>query len=195
MVSCLILCGCGSGVAPGSATASKSGGGGDGTLRIDIKRGKDPDASQINLSPKDITVEDLLTTKIPDDMKGDLSDYADKRIGDFERSTFRLTGTVKSVVKRKDGDYYLVVAGTSGKQAVIEVPDPKLTEGSALQSQIQATRSEIEKKYHPTDKPKTVNDPATVNGVGFYGTKGKAGAGGANAAPRLMPGTGFKAGS
>ena len=189
-----IMTGCGSHSGPPAPGATASKGGQDSGQRIDIKRGKDPDASQINLTPKDITVEDLLAEQIPADMKGDLQDYGDKRIGDFEKSTFRLTGTLKSVIKRKDGDYFLVVAGKSGRTAVVEVPDPDLTKGSALQSQIEATRQSIEDKYHPTDKRKDINQPVTIDGVGFYGTQGKAGASGGNRPPRLMPGTGFKAG-
>ncbi|HTQ09666.1 MAG TPA: hypothetical protein VMI31_06305, partial [Fimbriimonadaceae bacterium] len=158
--------GCKSNGSPGAVQAA-SGNRGDGTQRIDIKRATDPDAANIDLTPKDITVEQLLATKLPGDVKGNLEDYGDKRIGDFEKSTFRLTGTLKSVVKRKDGDFFLVVAGKSGQTAVIEVPDPDLTKGSKLQSQIEATRKAIEDKYHPTDKEKEIDQPATIEGVGF----------------------------
>jgi hypothetical protein len=103
-------------------------------------------------------------------------------------------GTLKSVVHRKDGDYYLVMEGKSGAAAVIEVPDPKLAAGSPILKEIKATRDEIERKYHPTDTKKEINEPATIEGVGFYGWKGKPGAGGHGSAPRLMPGTGFKSG-
>jgi hypothetical protein len=125
-------------------------------------------------------------------MEGGLEDYGDKRVGEFEKSTFRVSGTLKSVVLKKDGDYYLVMEGKSGKQAVIEVPDPKLAEKSPIVDRIRAARAEIESKYHPTDKVKEINVPATIEGVGFYGWKGKQGSGGHGSAPRLMPGTGFK---
>ena len=132
--------------------------------------------------------------KLPTDYKGKLEDSDKKRIGDFEKSTYRLNGTLTSVVQRKDGDYFLTVKGKSGASAVVEVPDPKLTKGSAVQSGIESARSEIEKKYHPTETKKEVNDPVTIEGVGFYGTKSK-GANGKSSSPRLMPGTSFKSGS
>lgn len=163
--------------------------------RIGIKRGTDPDAKLISKSVKDITVEDLLAMKLPKDFKGKLEDYADKRVGDFEKSTYRLKGTLTSVQHKKDGDYFLTVKGKSGASAVVEIPDPKLTKGSAVQPGIESARDGIEKKYHPTDTKKEVNDEVTLEGVGFYGWKGNPGAGGKNSAPRLMPGTGFKSGS
>lgn len=187
----LLMVGCTSKTAQKSATGGAKDG---GASRIDIKHATDPDAALIDKNPKDISVEDLLATKLPDDFKGDLGDNGEKRIGDFEKSTFRVSGTLKSVVHRKDGDYYLVMQGKTGATAVIEVPDPALAKGSPILPEMQAARSAIESKYHPTDKPKEVNEPATIEGVGFYGWKGKQGAGGHGSAPRLMPGTGFKSG-
>jgi len=159
-----------------------------GSARLDIKHGLDPDAAKINRSPKDISVEDLLATKLPES-------YEKGRMGEFERSTFRLTGTLKSVIKRKDGDFFLVMQGKSGATAVVEVPDPAQCKGSPMESDIQRTRDDIEKKYHPTDKQKDINQPATVEGVGFYGTGQKRGSGGRGNSARLMPGTGFKSGN
>lgn len=163
-----------------------------GATRIDIKHATDPDAKLIDTTPKDITVEELIGMKLPDDMEGGLENYGEKRIGEFEKSTYRVTGLLKSVVHRKDGDYYLVMEGKTGAKAVIEVPDPKLAKGSPILSEMQTARDAIEAKYHPTDKPKDINEQATIEGVGFYGWKGKPGAGGHGSAPRLMPGTGFR---
>ncbi|HVT14264.1 MAG TPA: hypothetical protein VHE55_18520 [Fimbriimonadaceae bacterium] len=186
---CVLLAGCQS-TPPKSASGGKDG----GASRIAIKHATDADAASIDTTPKDITVEDLIATKLPDDFKGGLEDYGDRRVGPFEKSTFRISGTLKSVVHRKDGDYYLVMEGKTGATAVIEVPDPALAKGSPILPQIQAARNEIESKYHPTDTPKDINEPATIEGVGFYGWKGHPGSGGHGSAPRLMPGTGFKSG-
>ena len=176
--------------APASPTANRTDG---GSLRISIKHGQDPDASAINLTPQDISIHDLLSTKLPDDVK-DVGEYDAKRIGPFEKSTYRVHGTVTSVVHRKDGDYFLVIADEKGFRAVMEVPDPKLCEGSPLASEIAETRKKIEDKYHPTDTQKEVNDPATFEGVGFFNWRGRQGSGGHSTTPRLMPGTGFKPG-
>ena len=159
--------------------------------RIKIKHATDPEAAQINRTPIDITVEDLIATKLPESFKGKLEDYTEQRIGDFEKSTFRVHGKLKSVVHKKDGDYFLVMEGKTGATAVIEVPDPKLAPESPLIKDMTATRNMIESKYHPTDKEKEINEEATIEGVGFYGFRSKQGAGGSGSAPRLMPGTNF----
>lgn len=194
LVAGAVLAGCNSSTPPDAPKTAATGKNDGGASRIDIKHATDPDAASIDLSPKDITVEELLATKLPDDMKGGLEDYPKERIGEFEKSTYRVSGVLKSVVLRKDGDYYLVMEGKSGQQAVIEVPDPKLAESSPIVDRIRAARMEIESKYHPTDKVKEINEPASIEGVGFYGWKSKQGAGGHGSAPRLMPGTGFKSG-
>lgn len=173
-------------------TAGATGGKDGGGSRIDIKHATDPDAALINKTPKDISVEDLIATKLPDGFTGGLEDHKDSRIGDFEKSTYRISGMLKSVVHRKDGDYYLVMEGKTGATAVIEVPDPALAKGSPILPEIQAARNAIESKYHPTDTPKEINEQATIEGVGFYGWKSQQGSGGHGSAPRLMPGTGFK---
>lgn len=178
-----------------AAPATKSPAANDGgSARLSVKHATDPDAAKIDGTPKDITVEDLIAMKLPSDYKGGIEDADKSRIGDFERSTYRLKGTLKSVVHRKDGDFFLVVAGKSGKTAVVEVPDPNLMKDSPLHDKVAAARKEIEDKYHPEDKAKDVNQPVTLEGVGFYGTSSKPSATGANRPPRLMPGTGFSAG-
>lgn len=187
----VLLSGCGSNQPGKTAATGKRDG---GSSRIDIKHATDPDAGSIDLDAKDLSVEDLLAMKLPDDMKGGLEDHNKDRIGEFEKSTYRVHGTLKSVVLRKDGDYYLVMEGKSGKQAVIEVPDPKLAKGSPIYERILAARHEIEAKYHPTTEKKELNEDATVEGVGFYGWRSRQGSGGHGSAPRLMPGTGFKTG-
>jgi hypothetical protein len=64
----------------------------------------------------------------------------------------------------------------------MEVPDPALCKGSPLQPGIAATRKALEARYHPTSAKQTLNDPATLQGVGFYGPRGSQSGG------RLMPG-------
>ena len=156
--------------------------------RKTVKTASDPDAGLIQSTPKDTTIEEILTQKVP---AGDLAG----RTGDFEKQTWRVKATLKSVELKKDGDYYLVMNGENGGQTVVEVPDPKLCQDSRFKDEITAARKAIEGKYHPTKTPQVINDPATVTGVGFlgWGSKGKKGAKG-HSGPRLMPGTGIEFG-
>lgn len=158
--------------------------------RVAVKHGLDPDAAKIDLTPKTVSLAELAAHKAPADLGDDISspDYQKHRIAPFETQVWRVGATVKSVVHRKDGDYYMVLTSSDGAESVVEVPDPKLCEGSALHDKIVAAREDIEKRFHPTDEPKDINQHATVDGVGFFGFKGKKGGTGA----RLMPGLGFK---
>lgn len=180
LTAAMLAAGCG-----GGSRAAK-------VSRIAVKHATDPGASRIDRHARHITVEELLAMNLPKDFVGDLSDHPSDRIDDFENSTYSVDGKIKSIVQRKDGDYYLVIEGRTGAQAVVEVPDPKQCKGSPLESDIAATRKTLEDRYHPTDSPKEVNEQATVEGVGFHGFKGKPGSGGSASKPRLMPGTGVE---
>jgi hypothetical protein len=170
------------GVPKSNAPSTKNGG---SAARRSVKSTLDPDAKLISLAAKDTTIEDIVAQKAPAD--GAL----EGRVAPFETSTWRVKCTLKSVQVMKDGDYYLVMNGQRGGQTVVEVPDPSTVKGSPLESQITAARKQLEEKYHPTKDLKTINDEATVTGVGFLGwgkpSKGAKGRFGS----RLLPGTGF----
>ncbi len=156
--------------------------------RVAVKHGTDKDSSKIDRKPKKISIEDLLAMRMPDG-SGDLASYQDTRVAPFETSTYEIEGTIKSIVHRKDGDYYMVVQSDKGDQAVVEVPDPSQCKGSPLEGDISTARKELESRYHPTDDTKDVNDKVKIQGVGFMGWKGKPGSGANASKPRLMPGT------
>src|ERR1051325_547730 len=147
----LVLSGCGNKEAPADTKApDKSAAKTDGAAaRIDIKHGLDAEAANINSTPKDITIGELVSMKLPEGTKPPEA-YGSSRMWEFETSTYRIQGTVESVIHRKDGDYFLKVSDGKGKTVVVEVPDPKLCKGSPLESQITETRKQIEERYHPT---------------------------------------------
>lgn len=155
--------------------------------RVSVKHALDPDAAAIQRDPKPITVEELAKMGMPDSAQGSLEDYSQKRVKPFETQVFTVDATIKSVQHKKDGDYYLVLAGKSGAQTAVEVPDPDLCKGSPLEPEIRAARKMIEERYHPTDTLKPVNEQATVDGVGFMGWRGRPTKG-----ARLMPGLRFQ---
>jgi len=160
--------------------------------RVTVEHGLDGDVSKVNLRPQPITVEDLLAIRDQVGKTADLDANHDRRIGPFETTTFEVEGTIKNIKHEKDGDFYLVLQGKSGAQAVVEVPDPKLCIGSPLLSKIRETRDALDSRYKPTDTPKDLNEKITIDGVGFFGSKRKAGSGGFGSSVRLMPGTGVK---
>jgi hypothetical protein len=177
--------------APGNASmtgpsSSKS------SPRISVQHGYDADAAKVDPSPKTITIEALLATRNLSNRKIDLAQYKNRRAAPFETTTFAVTGSIKSIKHEKDGDYYMVIKGKSGAEAIVEVPDPSLCKGSPLLSEIKAARASLEKRYHPTDEVQSLNEEITVDGVGFLGSRRKPGSGSFGSSVRLMPGTGVK---
>jgi hypothetical protein len=126
--------------------------------------------------------------KIGDDIE--LSSYPNKRIAPFETSTFQIDATIKSIKHEKDGDFYFVIQGDSGAEAVVEVPDPALCKGSPLLPDIEKARQALFDKFHPTDTNQAVNAKATIVGVGYLGTRKHKGSGSFGTSARLMPGIG-----
>jgi len=166
----------------------------NGPGRVAIEHGLDRDVSQVNTTPQTITVEDLLATRDKGTQKVDLDKFHDRRVAPFETTTFEVKGTIKNIKHEKDGDFYFVLQGKSGAQAVIEVPDPELCKGSPLLPEITAARKDLDTRYHPTATPQNLNEEITVDGVGFLGSRRKKGSGSFGSSVRLMPGTGVKFG-
>ena len=148
-----------------------------------VKTTTDADASQINRTIQDATVEEIIANKSPG--------LLGKRIAPFERSIWRVKATVESIELKKDGDFYMILRGASGAHTVFEVPDPETCKGSPFEGQIRETRKELEDRFHPTKDKQDIGKNATVTGVGFIGFSNnqiRRGSNGINGA-RLMPGT------
>ncbi|MBS1713760.1 MAG: hypothetical protein JST30_05430 [Armatimonadetes bacterium] len=162
--------------------------------RVPVKHGLDAAAKDIVLAAKDTTIEDILKMERPSGLGDDISspDFQDQRVGPLETQVWRLKVKVKSIVKRKDGDYFLTIESPGGATTVVEVPDPALCKGSPLEADITASRKDLEERFHPTDKPKDVDKDATVTGVGFWGQNGRPGTKSAPNGARIMPGLGFE---
>ena len=158
--------------------------GGEASRRT-VKTGMDPDASKVDLSPKATSIEDINKLHPTGKLAG--------RVGPFETSTWQVKASLQSIKLMKDGDYYLVMKGDKGGQAVVEVPDPKDCKGSPFHDQIAVARKALEERYHPTTDLKKIDDGATVTGVGFLGFgDGKKKSTKAQTGARLMPGLDFK---
>ena len=159
--------------------------------RAFVQHGVDPEATQINRTPTKITVEQLLAMrkKVGDDIE--LSSYPNKRIGPFETTTFQIDATIESIKHEKDGDFYFVIKGDTGAEAVVEVPDPAFCQGSPLLADISKARQSLADRFHPNETVQTVNQRATIEGVGYLGSRKRKGSGSFGATARLMPGTGI----
>lgn len=158
--------------------------------RIAVKRAADPDAAKIAKVPVKTTIEAMLQQVRPDDLNADISTeaYQNRRIGPFETTLWQVDATVTEIVKRSDGDYYLVIEDGKGHKSVVEVPDPELCKDSVKLAEITALRKQLEAKFHPSAQPQTLKVKARISGLGFFGfAKSRDGKPPTNGA-RLMPG-------
>ena len=163
--------------------------------RIAVKHGLDPDIKHVDMTPRDITVEELIAMQRPKDMSNDLSspEYQSHRAGPLETQVWRSKCTLQSIVHRRDGDYFLVVKGDTGATTVVEVPDPSLCKGSLVEEKIKSARSALD-NFKPGDQPIEINKPATIEGIGFWGAMPRSGGKGAPNGARIMPATNVQLG-
>ena len=158
--------------------------------RLAIKRATDAAAAKISVTPTKTTIEAMLKVVRPDGLAADLStpEFQEKRAGPFETTLWQVDATITEVVKRADGDFYLVIESPTGARSVVEVPDPALCTGSKKLAEITAARQALEAKFHPTAQPQKVHLKARVTGLGFFGNaKAREGHPATNGA-RIMPG-------
>lgn len=161
--------------------------------RLAIKRATDAGAAKLPTTAKKTTIEAMLKLPRPDGLAPDDStpSFQEKRVGPFETTLWEVDATITEVVLRADGDFYLTIESPSGAKSVVEVPDPKLCEGSMKLAEITAARKALEEKFHPTGTPQKVNQKAKITGPGFFGfARAREGRPATNGA-RIMPGLKF----
>jgi hypothetical protein len=137
---------------------------GCGVERWAIKTLTDPGANQVNLTPQESSIADLVAIAPPVSPTD--------RVGPTETTTFRITGTLIFVAKEADGDYHLAIEDAKANTMIAEIPNPSCASGSVVLNQITEARKAFEAKFgvpgqypNPPSKP---NVPVTLTGVGFF---------------------------
>lgn len=135
-----------------------------GSERWAVKTGADPDVQKVNLNPVDATVEQLIA--LPGNPKGP----DNSRIAPTELTTYRVSGTITGCKLETDGDFHIVLQGTSGKTMIVEVPYPQfLPSDGPWDERIGSARSIVDAKFSPKKgKLQVQNAAVTVTGVGFF---------------------------
>lgn len=156
--------------------------------REDLSHALDSRAESINPTPRDTTIEVIVGQERPADLADDCSSpqYQDKRIAPFETTVWRVVAALIRVVLRPDGDIYLVLQDSEGRQIVAEAPPIIATEKSHLSQELADVFSRLQKEFLPNVNPKTIHRPIVVEGVGFFGKASKREGAPHNGA-RLMP--------
>ncbi|MEI7577222.1 MAG: hypothetical protein WCK51_10030 [Armatimonadota bacterium] len=152
-----------------------------------VEYGTDASIKKVNLTPVEITVEDLIALRDKSCAAMDFVKYHDIRFAPFETSVYRITGTLKSIRLDNEGDISFVVAGKTGAQAVIEIAEIAECKGSPFLKKMRDARTTLERRYHPKTETSEHSDVVTVDGIGFLGSRPKAGDKPFGETVRLMP--------
>lgn len=138
-----------------------------GIERWPVKTLSDADALSVSLSPVSTTVDALRTLPKP-------SSYPDNaRLGEVERTTYRVTATLIEMKREDDRDIHLVIADLSDPThtMIVELVDVTC-EGafdSAHRAQMESARAAFEAACGaPTTAFKSLAGTATLTGVGFF---------------------------
>lgn len=134
-----------------------------GVWRWDVKTLTDPAASQVNLTPIVTTVDQLRQLSAP----GALSPTTPRL--KLERQTYTVTARLLKVKQETDSDFHLVIAGTSGKTMIAEIPHPGCAAGNA---QIRKARADYLRRFGPPSttqfKDVSGHPSMTITGVLFF---------------------------
>jgi hypothetical protein len=135
---------------------------GCGVERWAVKTLTDPAANQVNLTPQDSSIADLVTIAPPVSPTD--------RVGPTETSTFRISGTVIFAKAEADGDYHLGLADAQGNTMIAESSDPKCAAGSLVLKQMEEVRASLDAKFPGLAQGQVLKPgvQVTVTGVGFF---------------------------
>lgn len=140
-------------------------------VRRAVKNGTDPDAAQVSSKPVKTTVEQLLDLPRPLRLQSEEPDpeLEDHRVGPVETTIWELEAEVIAHQLMPDGDFRVVLRGTSGRSLVVELPDPKLAPKSRWSKELTEVRKQFEEKFHPTKELQEAAAPVRLQGVGHFG--------------------------
>ena len=146
-----------------------------GKERWAVKTANSQDQDRNNIDPtvKTVTVEDLLLIQRPDDIPFTQNnpDFDTRRSNPTETTIFQCQATIIAFKMEQDGDYHIVIQGTSGNTMIVEIPDPDpdFVTDSLFKDQITAARQAFDAQLGKGEAfMQQVSQPATITGIGFF---------------------------
>jgi hypothetical protein len=151
-----------SGVLDAESTHSMASGQSCGKERWEVKTLTDPEASQVDLTPRPTTVADLVAAPVPANSDGP------RTIG-LETETFQVTAMLTGYKQEADSDYHLVLDDGNGHTMIAEIAAPGCATDSRVLAQITQARNDFE-SVHPPESAcfKCLHELDTLTGVAFF---------------------------
>jgi hypothetical protein len=153
---------------PGAASAQAKSPAG---IRRAVKNGTDPDAPQVSPKPVKTTIEQLLELPRPLRLQSEEPDpeLEEHRVGPVETTIWELEAEVIAHQLMPDGDFRVVLRGSSGRSLVVELPDPKLAPKSHWIQELTEVRKQFEERLHPTKELQQASVSVKLQGIGHFG--------------------------
>ena len=135
-----------------------------GVERWSVKTGTDSKAGTINLDASSSTsIAHLRSLAAPNPIP------STSRVSPTETTQWVINATLTKYKLEGDSDYHLVIADSSGRTMIVEIPSPSCVgAGSPFFSGIQRARSEFNARFTATTSFKTANIPVQVRGIGMF---------------------------
>jgi hypothetical protein len=143
---------------PRSALAQCSG------ERWPVKIGTDSTVGQVNLnSAKPTTLADLRAMAVPKKLQDKL------RTAPTETTVYVVNAILKKYMLMYDSDYHMVIADSSGRTMIAEIPSPDCVgAGSPFAAGIAHARAQFDAMFTATNSFQDADVPVRITGVGFF---------------------------
>jgi len=133
-----------------------------GVERWAVKVFNDADASSINITPINTTIDSLVHMKTP---------FPDPNMArqPIEKQVYTIHCLLNQIKLESDGDYHLTVSDSQGNSMITEIPDPTCpsTTSSIYFGNLIQCRQFIDKNYTVTGSFQNVNKRVIISGVAF----------------------------
>lgn len=141
---------------PAEASAQCSG------ERWPVKIGTDADASSVNMTPTQTTIANLIAIAKPNKLQDNKRQPAEKKV-------YVLNATLKKYALMYDLDYHMVIADSSGRMMIAEIPSPTcVPQSSPFAAGIAHARAQFDAMFSVTDTFQSADVPVRITGVGFF---------------------------
>jgi hypothetical protein len=134
-----------------------------GTERWTVKTATDDDRHRVDPAARDVSIRYLRKRTTPS--------YRPQtgRVAPVELTTYRVHARLVEYVREDDGDDHLVLADSSGRTIIAEIPDPTcVAHISPVKTAIRTARAHMDARYSVTSDFKTTDQRVVVRGVGFF---------------------------
>jgi hypothetical protein len=149
-----------------------------GGERNPVKIGTDQDVGSVNLnnSPTATTIANLIAIAAPKKLQDT------RRIQPTETTVYVINGILKKYMRMYDSDYHMVIADSSGRTMIAEIPSPScVPSNSRFAAGIAHARAQFDAMFTATNGFQNADVPVRITGVGFFdyleGQAGQAGNG------------------